>query len=86
MANPLDLAVLYKMVAEDWAQRAEALRDELAACQQELAIARIMVRGAMDALALVATVPERYETIQREQRKEREAFMGAEFQGRQKAS
>lgn len=61
----------------DTAQLLEDYARTLDQTRCELALARLMFRAAMDALVLVATAPERYEQIQRELRKDREAMMSA---------
>ncbi len=47
--------------------------------QIERDIYRQIARAALDQLALVATVPERFASIQRELRQERERFMACEL-------
>mgnify|MGYP001569841629 CR=1 len=57
------------------------LRDELALTRRELALYRLMVKAALDQLALVATRAEHYENIQRILRKDREQFMAGALLG-----
>ncbi len=68
------------MTTDPHDQRAiETLRDDIAALIRERDLYRLMFRAAMDGLSLVATAPERYEQMQRDLRKEREAFMAEEL-------
>ncbi len=57
----------------------DALRDDLAETRWALRLYKLMLRAALDQLAMAEADPERFAAMMREDRKEREAFIAREL-------